>query len=249
MVDRRDIEQMARLRAILSGEEVPPPSSNVVPIRGASAPPMFLPQPGVVTSAEKEQMARLRSIMTGATPTMEDAPAPRERVPMLDEGFGVMDDEPTDNLLAKFYGASERLAQETKMDRPLRRAMATERTSTGVRVGGWEIAITEGERKTYGVRSVSTGEEIASDLCIYEAAQALVEMLNDGAKINQPEIREILSLEEQYARHLADAVHFRRVLRSGKSNTNRAVLEDRFEQAKTKASSALSRLRRIVEGQ
>lgn len=258
MVDRREIDEMARLRAILSGESVPPPAVGPTPGRATSnvVPLSFAPPGAMVSAAEREQMARLRDIMSGgadrsARPVSLEGVEPpmRSPRPVALEGYDMVPSaDPMEDILAKFYASADAVAQDALVDRPLRRAMATEKTPSGARVGNWEIAVTEGDRKTYGVRSIATGEEIASDLCLYEAAQALAEMLNEGAKINTPEVREILSLEEQYARHLADAVQFRRSLRSGKSQTSKAVLEDRFENSRMKAAQALSRLRRIVEG-
>lgn len=225
----------------------------------------------VVNQQEKEQMARLRDIVVESPSLTGNSVAEPVSLP-TGAGYiapptyrassaGVVTATDTDamrEILRNFYSASGMAPQVdptplipsiTEVDRELREALVTQKTPSGVRVGSWEIAVEEsGDRKVYGVRSVVTGEEIASGLVVYEAAHALVKLLNAGYKVNHPEIRDVLALEEQYARNLADAVHFRKVLKSGKRNaTRRTVIESRFTEARARAAHALGRLKRIVE--
>lgn len=241
MVDSREIKEMAKFLTIMENSgslnfaETTPASSSMK---------ISPPASSTVSAAERDQMKKLRAIVEGtpdAVPSIDEVALP------VQSRRKSVDDNNVENMLAKFYSASESFVAESESDRQLRRALSTEKTSNGVRVGSWEIISNAGERKTWNIRHIKTKDEIASDLCVYEAAQALVHMLNDGRKINDPEVKEVLALEEQYARNLSDAVSYRRVLRAGSSTTKQAVLEDRFENARGRAANALSRLKRILE--
>lgn len=177
---------------------------------------------------------------------------------------GVPDAAGTDmmrNLLAKmnsFEGSnavhkvSERLVESSKVNRPLREAMRTERTPRGARIGDWEIAVSdELGRKTYDVAHAVTGQPIASDLTLYEAAQALVNALNEGATINQAAVQDILKLEEEYARSRADALHFRNTRKAAevKGDDHRMeIAEARYGEAVRRAAIAQGKLRSLTEG-
>jgi len=88
----------------------------------------------------------------------------------------------------------------------LGRAMSTERLRNGVRVGGWQIVVEGNKAKKYNVVSVHSGQQIAKNLYLYEAAEALVNYLNDGMMINNMKIQSLLLLEMDYAKHIEDAI-------------------------------------------
>jgi hypothetical protein len=126
----------------------------------------------------------------------------------------------------------------------LRQAIATERTPKGVRVGGWEIT-TEGNSKKYDVVSVHSGQQIAKNLYLYEAAESLVNYLNDGCMINNMKVQNILRLEMEYAKHIEDAIQHKhacsKALDRG-DDTRLEISKTRFNEAKTKAVAAKSKL-------
>ena len=145
-----------------------------------------------------------------------------------------------------------RLAERASSDRQLREALSTVNTPTGTRVGSWEIQINEDARglKSYDVVSTVTNESIAMELSLYDAAHGIVRLLNEGYGINNSRVREILNHEADYARARQKAAEFRerqRVFESAHEYNRAELMENRFEEALTKAKVARSRLTRIVD--
>ena len=128
----------------------------------------------------------------------------------------------------------------------LKRALVTEATETGSRVGSWEIAgrTVEGMGKFYDVTHAVTSEPIARDLRLYEAALALVNALNEGDTITSMRVKTILNVEDEYSRALTDAVHFAGRAKVTEGHT-RSIAEDRYGQAKERALRAKKSLNGI----
>jgi hypothetical protein len=155
------------------------------------------------------------------------------------------------NIMLLFQNAGqtvgETLAEDARMSRPFRDALITEATPRGARVGAWEIQVHEsGKSKSYDLLHSDTGDVIARDLRLYEAAQALTEALNDGESITGPTIRDILRIEEDYSRNLQDAIQFRhagRIAESKGDMRKAAICEDRYGAARQRALTARAELR------
>lgn len=158
------------------------------------------------------------------------------------------------SILERFHSVSddavvERLTEAAETDHDLREALITEKTDKGARIGKWEIVVKEGrDLKTYDVVS-QDGTVIASDLYLYEAAYGLVKRLNQGNPINSPTIREMLKLEEDYARNRNDAAGYK--ARSKKhaergESQRAAVAEDRFDEAQRQALAAHEEILRLA---
>jgi hypothetical protein len=133
-------------------------------------------------------------------------------------------------------------------DVEIEEALETEPTERGVAIGDWEIVCNEGRTKTYDVVSES-GTVIARGLYLYEAALGLVRRLNEGMAINDKPIRDLLVLEENFARARNDAVSYRQRSQNlhAKGDTKRAlVAEDRFDRAQTEALSAHDEILRLA---
>lgn len=131
----------------------------------------------------------------------------------------------------------------------LEEALETEPTERGARIGAWEIVVNEGKVKTYDVVSESGDTVIARGLYLYEAALGLVRRLNEGMAINDKPIRDLLVLEENFARARNEAVSFKQRSQSlhAKGETKRAlVAEDRFDRASTEALSAHEEILRLA---
>lgn len=198
--------------------------------------------PAPVDPREIEAMARLRRIMNGET--VEEAQTPSLLSPSKG-GLGEQSDA-TDDMKAimKMFqtGATEsieRVKETAQTNRPLRDALITTKTKDGVKMGSWEIKVTEDQGvKTYDVSNVHTGEAIAHDLTLYESALCLCKLLNYHVGINSAQVRDVLDLEDKYARFRQEAVLFKHRMKqrteSG-DHVRAAVAEDRYQEARTAA--------------
>lgn len=138
------------------------------------------------------------------------------------------------------------LMEDSEAMPDLKRAMATQRTANGVRVGGWQI-IAEGEKNSarYHVVSVESNQQIAKNLYLYEAAKALVNYLNEGLMINNMKVQSILGMEMEYAKHIEDAIQHKHACSRAIDRGDDARLEVskiRFNESKTKAVAARHKL-------
>lgn len=197
--------------------------------------------PGPVDPREVEAMARLRRIMSGEVEQEQSPALLSTKKVQLGESADATDDMKA--ILELFNkGAQEsveRVREEAKDSKPLRDALMTQKTKDGVKMGSWEIKVHEdGGLKTYDVSNVYTGEAIAQDLTLYESALCLCKLLNFHVGINSSQVKEILNLEEQYARQRQEAAIFKvRVKQRTEAgdHTRAAIAEDRYNEARSQA--------------
>lgn len=193
-VDPREVEEMARLRRILAGENVEEVVKSVVTesaIVGESTDP-------------KDDMKRI--------------------LQMFNQGMSE---------------SIERVADDPSSHPEIKHALVTEKTASGVKVGSWEIKVYEDNgNKTFDVCHVQTAEPIARDLTLYESALAITKMLNKHVSINSKQIRELLDLEDQYARSRQEAALFKRKSRRMNESGNlfeAHVADDRYQESRATA--------------
>lgn len=165
------------------------------------------------------------------------------RTPLSDPSIDAMKD-----ILTRLQTVAES-GPSAQVDPQLREALKTERTDRGARIGAWEIIKHNTEPTTYDVVSEDGRTVIARDLYLYEAALGLVRRLNEGCAINDRPIRELLVLEENYARARDDAASYKQ--RAQKMHTKgeakrAAVAEDRFDRAQTKAMTVQEEILRLA---
>lgn len=130
-------------------------------------------------------------------------------------------------------------------DPEVREALEIEPTPRGARIGSWEIEKHEGATARYDVVGSETGIAIARDLYLYDAARGLVRALNEGVSITDARVRDLLKLEEDFARNRDDAVSYRtraRKLRESADEQRAAVAEDRGDEAERQAEAARDRI-------
>ena len=212
-----------------------------------------------VDPKEKNEMARLITLMnegvvfednaeTEETSYLEGSIPARNDSSMLDPSIAAMK-----SILEAFNGSQsldKRLADRSETNRELREALVTEVTDRGTRVGSWEIIINEnGEGlKNFDVTNVHTGEPIASNLTVYDAALGIARYLNEGMTINSREIRDILNVEASYDSSRRDAANFKSRMEtfSRSGNASRAgIMEARYVESLDKAKSARINLTKI----
>lgn len=204
----------------------------------------------MIDRSEVDQMSKFMTALNGMSafddssavaPVSEAVSRPS---PIMGEGIAEMK-----SILERFYTATERVISEQEYDQPLREALATERTSTGARIGSWEIRLNEsGKRTLYDVVNVLSGEALASDLLLYEAAYGLVRILNNGGKINSREALDLMRAERDYAGSVHDMALFKHRLIHNPDSPRVHVFEARYGDAKRRALSARDRVSDLADG-
>lgn len=149
-------------------------------------------------------------------------------------------------ILQRFHKAANNVVSDAPNDRPLRESLITEELPSGVRIGRWEIVANQiGKKKYYDVAHAVTNERIASELLLYEAAYGLVRILNEGGKINSPDVLNLLRAEQDYAGAIHDMRLFKHHLAKSPDSPRAAIYEDRYSDAKRKAISARDRVEKL----
>lgn len=178
-----------------------------------------------VTDSERLAMARLLSIMNGETaaPTTLQAHSTTNQ-PVELAGAGQVssrDIQAMANVLEKFNQAVNQthreLMQESVHDAHTAEALITERDAHNVRIGPYKISVRMDEHRVagkqyYDVIHSATGDKLAHELSLYEAAHGLVKLLNSGKYINHPEVRELLEAEATYTGHRIDAIRYHKMI-------------------------------------
>lgn len=154
-------------------------------------------------------------------------------------------------ILEQFNGSTDRIVEklikDEPNDRPLREAMTTVQTETGVLIGYWEIRTKKiSNRHLYDVIKIGEIAPIAVDLTLYEAAYGLAYSLNEGHPITHPSIRNILHLEEEYASAIHDAIHAKHLLKKPLKETRKEVIEDKYHAAIRRGKSVKLQISKLM---
>lgn len=209
-VSVQEIEEMARIRRILSGEY----------------------------SDDMEQVAHTyvtEQGNNGNTPLMEEA---QRELGTSSDGTSDMK-EILRRFQQGASMSVARISESEDTSHDFHTALATERTKDGVKVGSWEIKVYEDQgNKTYDISNVATGEPIARDLTLYESALSITKMLNKNMGINHRQVMEVLTLEDNYARARTEAALFKRKSRRMNEAHNQfeaCVADDRYQESRALA--------------
>ncbi len=210
-----------------------------------------------VTDAERQAMARLLEIMNGETPvTNQIQEHTQTRQPVELAGAGQVtsrDIQAMALVMEKFNQAVNQthreLMQESVYDAHTAEALVTERHADDVRIGPYKISVRMDETRVagkqyYDVIHSATGDKLAHELSLYEAAHGLVKLLNSGKYINHPQVRELLEAEATYTGHRIDAIRYHKMIHAANKQNQISKLEiyearkaasmDRAAQAKAK---------------
>lgn len=246
-----DVDAMARIMQAMNGTG---PSLNAAP---ALTPGNIPVAAGDHVNPTSDMMRLIQAMNEGVS--LDEAPPPPTRsLPQQVERMGGIHADPAvnamQNILDMFKTSGDpasNMAERSLTDRQLAEAMVTETTENGVRVGSWEIEISESNGlKFYSVSNVHTGEPIASDLTLYDAAKGIASALNEGMTINTPTVRKLLNAEGAYSRARQNAAEFRQSMQIAESRGDRqkrAIAEDRFNEALARAKEARATLTRLVD--
>ena len=103
-------------------------------------------------------------------------------------------------------------------------------------------------KQFYSVVNRATGETLAHELSLYEAAHGLVRLLNKGKFFNSLEVRKLLETEAAYTSHKIDAVRFHKAMRKAE-RTGDAIraelMETRKQASLDRAMQAKSDLKKL----
>ena len=158
------------------------------------------------------------------------------------------DIEEMTKILGLFEDVAENTASniidDSEIDYEVYEALQTKKTNSGVSIGPrYEIKTKEinsisGSKKAYDIIDIYEKEEIATNLYLYEAAHAIVRLLNKGIPHLDPKIRRVIGLEESYMKNRHDASVFKQKYQKARSQQNiqqMDIYESRFEVSKSKA--------------
>ncbi len=156
------------------------------------------------------------------------------------------DTEAMGRIMSAFAAATDDVVASAENYPELKKALVTEATETGARIGSWEISSREvaGYGKCYDVNHAITHEPIARDLRLYEAALALVNAFNEGDTITSMRVKTILNVEDEYSRALTDAVQFASRMKVTEGSSHE-VAEARYSRARERALMAKKSLTAI----
>ena len=151
-------------------------------------------------------------------------------------------------ILERFHTATDQIITEATYDHELREALVTESTDSGARIGSWEIQVhRSGQHKLYDVVNIVSGEPLAVDLLLYEAARGLVRILNEGGRINSVGAIELLRAEQEYGSRVHDMILYKHRLTKNATSPRRNVFEARYGDAKRRAILARERVCQLAE--
>lgn len=160
------------------------------------------------------------------------------------------------DILNRFNNATknvaQKIAEEADTNPVMHEVLNTRQLKDGARIGRYEITVKfleNTKKKAYSVRHAQSQDVIAEDLMLYDVAYGMVKSLNEGKKVNSPEILKLLNLEEKYISLRNDAIMAKRGLaRSLQENdqTKVEIYETRFQTARDNAFKIREELAKIV---
>ncbi len=213
-----------------------------------------------VTPEEREAMSRLLSIVNGEKPS---ASASKPHAALMETelaGAGQVtsaDVKAMSEVLQRLNKAigdvSNEMLTESMHNQEVAEALVTTSSEGSVKIGRYEIRVNLDEsrlvnKQNYSVVNKLTGETLANELGLYEAAHGLVKLLNSGQYINSPIIRDLLEAEAAYTSHKMDALRFKRRSKKSLQEGNQVtheLYETRRVDAMDKAMQNKARVKKI----
>ena len=200
-----------------------------------------------VTPEERDAMQRLLRVMNGESVSLNETQPRAVGNPgaVILPGAGQITSEDVSamaDVLQRLENAvnstSQHMIMESSKNQELNDALVTKSIPQGVKVGIYKIQQQLDEsriagKQYYDVINSLTGQIVAHELSLYEAAHGLVKLLNSGKYFNSTEVRELMEAESNYTSHKIDAVRYHRMMiKSQKSGDyNKSDLMETRKQA------------------
>ena len=214
-----------------------------------------------VSSEDKAAMARLLQIMEGKTPTPITPIYNSTDIvdPVVLAGPGQVtqrDVQAMADVLRKLNGAigdvSSTMVTESQYDPQLKEALVTTRNTDGVKIGAYQIKINQNDdrmvnKQSFSVINKISGETIAHELGLYEAAHGLVKLLNAGNFVNSIPVRELLETEAAYTSHKMDAIRYKKRMKKAQMTNDASfgLFEARRQNSMDRAMIAKAKLKKL----
>ena len=214
-----------------------------------------------VSSEDKAAMARLLQIMEGKTPSPITPTYNNSVDPVVLAGPGQVtqrDVQAMADVLKKLNGAigdvSATMVTESQYDPQLKEALITTKTSDGVKIGAYQIKINQNDdrmvnKQSFSVINKISGETIAHELGLYEAAHGLVKLLNAGNFVNSLPVRELLESEAAYTSHKMDEIRYKKRMKKAQMTKDSSydLYEARRQNSMDRAMIAKAKVKKLYE--
>lgn len=193
-----------------------------------------------VTPEETDAMARLLSIMEGRSaplPSSESRPG-NGPVELTGPGVTRADVDAMAGVLGRLNKISNSVVDgmitESASLQDSSDAIYTERTTTGVKVGRYQILVKEDQKRLagkqyYSIYNSLTNDVIADDISLYETALAVVRLMNSGKFANSTEVRKLFEQDDLYTSHRVDALVYKKKMLVTKDPSKRDIFESRYQ--------------------
>ena len=169
----------------------------------------------------------------------------REDAGIIDTSPGVKeaDIKAMENILSAFNSASTNVSK--KVATTINESV---KTPNGVKVGLFSVEKTDDGY--YDIRDSRTNDTLFEGLCLYESAFVITKYLNEGKKINSPEITKVMATNALFEQSYFDALQHKGSWKKAKKNsdfTKMDILEARFSRSKSEAASIKTKIKSIYE--
>jgi hypothetical protein len=219
----------------------------------------------VVTPQERDAMADLLRIVNGEKPIARKVSTNQSQNSqnLYEElsGPGQVSRREIDAMaqvmqkLQQVSGRPETRDYETQ-DVVLQEALVTEPLTDGVKIGIYKIKQHHDENRLagkqhYSVINSTTGDILANELSLYEAAHGMVKLLNAGKYVNSSQVMAILEAEMAYTSNRIDALRFLRASKQAEKQGNiqrKELMETRKHTSLDRAMEAKARVKSICRG-
>jgi len=169
----------------------------------------------------------------------------REDAGVIDTTPGVKSEDikAMGGILKNFYGVSDNVSK--KVARTMNESKKTDR---GVEVGSFIVE--KNKDDLYDIRYHHTSDTLFEDIRLYETAYLLVKYLNEGKKINSPEMTKVISSNALFETYYYDAIGHKQTYNKAKKRgyfDKMDIAEARFDKAKTDANMARKQIKSLYE--
>lgn len=210
----------------------------------------------IVSNEERESMQKILSAMNGNKQALKTKSSQGILYDDLG-GPGVVTDAAKNamvHILTKLNDVTSQVVTESRFNPRLDEAIHTQRTSSSVKIGNYEIIIKEDPsriagKQYYGIYNTVSGDIIADDITLYETAINVVKYLNNGQYVNSSLVRNLFEADDRYTAHRTDAIRFKSRAKSAERQCDynkSEVFESRFQSSVSAANSAKKDIKRLV---
>ena len=179
-------------------------------------------------------LSKLNALFEDTTPTN----TPKSFSPNMDDK--AKNKAAMAQTLGKLNALMENISADSMSDPDLRRALATTKIDNGVQIASWKIIE---ENKKYNVLYGNT--IILENLRNYVSANAVVKLLEQGNRINNPVILEIINYEDKFSSIYTEALLFKNYLKKNLSESKREIYSDQLEEAKNQLRAIKEKIGKI----